>query len=93
MKNPNLTGSMLAISAAALIASAGVYAGDTATSPEASTAAVHCNGVNECKGQGACATANNACAGKNACKGQGFVKLSAEECAAKGGTVEGAKAE
>ncbi len=30
-----------------------------------------CKGMNECKGQGACATARNDCAGKNECKGLG----------------------
>ncbi len=87
MKNVNLTGSMLAIAAATLLTTASVYAGEETAPSESSTATVHCQGVNECKGQGACATANNACAGKNACKGQGFLKLTAEECNAKGGTV------
>ncbi len=41
---------------------------------------IKCEGANGCKGQSACATANNACAGQNACKGQGFLELSQAEC-------------
>jgi hypothetical protein len=49
---------------------------------------VKCSGVNECKGKGACGTAEHDCAGKNACKGKGWVKVkSADECKEKGGTV------
>ena len=33
---------------------------------------VKCEGINACKGKGACNTAKNACAGQNACKGQGW---------------------
>jgi hypothetical protein len=54
---------------------------------------VHCLGVNACKGQGACATADNQCAGKNACKGKGVVEMSAADCKAKGGTVKAEKKE
>ena len=48
---------------------------------------VECSGVNSCKGQASCATAEHSCAGKNACKGQGWVELSAADCAKKGGKV------
>ena len=52
------------------------------------TAKVHCSGINECKGHGACKTANNACAGQNGCKGQSFVNVESEQdCKDKGGTV------
>jgi hypothetical protein len=52
------------------------------------TAAVHCQGVNACKGQGGCKTAANSCKGQNGCKGKGFVDVaSEEECKTKGGTV------
>jgi hypothetical protein len=34
------------------------------------TASRSCNGQNECKGLGACASDKNQCAGKNECKGQ-----------------------
>jgi hypothetical protein len=48
---------------------------------------VRCEGINECKGKGACNTAKNACAGKNACKGQGWVNVTEKECKDKGGKV------
>jgi hypothetical protein len=48
---------------------------------------VHCSGVNECKGKGACGTAEHSCAGLNSCKGKGWVEMSAEECQKKGGKV------
>jgi hypothetical protein len=54
----------------------------------AKEAKVHCYGVNECKGKGACGTAEHDCAGKNACKGKGWISVSAEECKEKGGTVK-----
>jgi hypothetical protein len=47
----------------------------------------NCAGVNACKGQGSCATAENSCAGKNGCKGKGVVEMSAADCAKKGGKV------
>ncbi len=50
--------------------------------------AVHCAGVNSCKGKGECAGAKHDCGGKNACKGQGWQEMSAADCKAKGGTVE-----
>ncbi len=43
-------------------------------------AKVKCEGVNACKGTGACKTAKNDCAGKNACKGQGVKEMSKAEC-------------
>lgn len=51
------------------------------------TAKVHCMGINDCTGKGACKTPKNDCMGKNACKGQGFIDLTEEECKTKGGTV------
>ncbi len=52
-------------------------------------AKVMCQGVNACKGQGACAV--NACAGSNKCKGLGWLSLTEAQCSEKGGTVVGAK--
>lgn len=54
---------------------------------------VHCAGINECKGKGACAAAGgNACKAQNECKGKGIVELdSAEQCVKKGGKVVPAK--
>lgn len=43
---------------------------------------IKCEGVNSCKGHGACKTAKNACGGKNGCAGQGFVMMTPEECEA-----------
>jgi hypothetical protein len=45
-----------------------------------SEAKVKCEGVNECKGHGACKTAKNACAGKNGCDGQGYLMMTKAEC-------------
>ena len=54
----------------------------------ADAGSVHCMGINACKGEGKCATAEHSCAGQNKCKGQGWLPVAtAEECAAKGGTV------
>jgi hypothetical protein len=51
------------------------------------TAKVHCEGVNACKGKGACKSADNACKGQNGCKGKGWIGMSEKQCKAKGGTV------
>ena len=41
-----------------------------------------CEGANSCKGQSACATADNSCSGHNGCKGKGFLNLTKAECEA-----------
>jgi hypothetical protein len=51
------------------------------------TAKVHCLGVNECKGKGACKTESNACAGQNGCGGKGMMEMTETDCKAKGGTI------
>jgi uncharacterized membrane protein len=43
-------------------------------------AKVKCEGVNSCKGQGACSGAGHECGGQNGCKGQGFLELTQAEC-------------
>jgi hypothetical protein len=49
---------------------------------------VKCGGVNACKGQSACKTANSSCKGQNACKGQGFTEADTSlECTAQGGKL------
>lgn len=54
--------------------------------------AVHCTGINGCKGKGSCAGADNSCKGQNDCKGHGWVESkSAKECKDKGGKVVVAK--
>ena len=96
MKNPIRTGTITAIAAASLFASAcGSNASSKTTTPTATekTAAVACLGINACKAQGTCHTANNSCKGQNTCKGTGVMEsASAEECTAKGGTVQVAAA-
>lgn len=91
MKNPVRTGTMIAIAAASLFASACSKKDDSSsnsTQPAEKTAAVHCDGINSCKGHGSCKSAQNACAGQNGCKGKSFVKTATEDdCKTKGGTV------
>jgi hypothetical protein len=98
MKNPVRTGTMIALTAASLFASACGKADNRSSKPEASeakpsapdekTAKLHCQGANDCKGQSGCKTAANACAGQNGCKGKGYIDVASEdECKAKGGTV------
>ncbi len=66
----------LALAAAGMFMVAGC-----ATEGSANTVAkVHCEGVNSCKGTGACKSANNDCKGHNSCKGKGFVELTKAEC-------------
>lgn len=69
-------------SAAAALFLAGAAGQAFAQDESASEAKIKCEGVNECKGHGACSTATNSCAGKNACKGQSFEMMTPEECAA-----------
>lgn len=85
-----LSGFALA-SAAALMLTACGGEGDTSSveAGSATEASVHCSGINACKGQSACATANSGCKGQNACKGQGWVDKTQAECDAEGGTVAG----
>ncbi len=46
---------------------------------------IHSNGVNICKGQNDCKSADNASAGQASCKGTGFVAAPAKSCADIGG--------
>lgn len=73
------TGVFLATTAAALFATAPV----AQAAPQ--EVVIHCTGVNACKGQGRCGTAEHSCKGANACKGQGILPMSQKECAAQGG--------
>jgi hypothetical protein len=58
------------------------------TTTPAMADAVHCAGINACKGQGSCKSASNACKGQNSCKGQGWIEQpSAEACTGAGGMV------
>lgn len=77
------------------VASLAAFAGNKpapakAGKPAKEAVEVRCEGVNECKGKGACGGANYDCAGNNECKGKGWILLSDAECKAKGGKVVGA---
>ncbi|MEZ5924559.1 MAG: hypothetical protein R3D57_09260 [Hyphomicrobiaceae bacterium] len=85
MKLAKTSGAVLAASAAVMLLSGTI----ATTSVSADEAKIHCVGVNDCKGQSACKTANSSCKGLNACKGQGFLEMTKVECEAAGGTVEG----
>lgn len=76
MNAKKLTGLVLATAAAGLFATAGISPTYAATEE----AKIHCNGVNQCKGQSACQSATNACKGQNSCKGKGWLYLSNAEC-------------
>jgi hypothetical protein len=54
--------------------------GLVSTAVAGTDAKIHCAGVNACKGQSACKSANNACKGQNSCKGKGFLEMSKQEC-------------
>lgn len=79
----NTSGMLIAATAAALLTATPAFAGDK----KKAEAKVHCMGVNECKGKGACAGVDHGCAGLNTCKGKGWIELTAKDCKAKGGTV------
>ena len=75
----------LAAAAAALF-SAGVVPAVHAA--DGGSTSVKCAGINACKGQSKCATAENACAGQNSCKGKGWLVVpTAAACTEKGGKV------
>ena len=65
-------------SAAALLFVAGASVATAAD--EGKAAKIKCEGVNSCKGQSSCHSAQNECAGKNACRGKGFKMMTPEEC-------------
>jgi len=76
-------GAALAISAAGMVGTTTVIAGDSGAN-----AIVHCYGVNKCKGHNDCKTAENACKGHAECKGHGFVAMPASSCDHIGGTTK-----
>lgn len=83
--------SSLASMAAALAFSAGAMAADAPAGSNglavAASDKVHCYGLNACKGQADCKTANNACKGHNACKTQGFKGVTAKSCLESSGVI------
>jgi hypothetical protein len=81
-----MKGMMIAAGVAGLFA---MGASATAGAADKKSDEVMCDGVNACKGQGACKGGGHACAGQNGCKGQGHMKMSKADCIAKGGKVAG----
>lgn len=79
-----IKGAILAFAVANLF-SAGAALAEESKGKAAAT--VHCGGVNECKGKGACSGADNSCKSKNSCKGKGYLELTEAQCKAKGGKV------
>jgi hypothetical protein len=77
MRLKNSSGVAVATAAAMLFGT-----GLISTAVAGTEAKTHCAGVNACKGQSACKSANNACKGQNSCKGQGFLEMSKKECTA-----------
>ena len=75
MRLKNTSGAALATAAAFLLSG-----GFVGTAVAGSDAKIHCTGVNACKGQSACKSANNACKGQNSCKGKGFLEMTQDEC-------------
>jgi uncharacterized membrane protein len=87
--NTSTKGALIATAVASLFAANAVFASQhEGGATDAKEAKVHCYGVNECKGKGACGTADHTCAGQNACKGKGWIALSDKECQERGGTVK-----
>jgi hypothetical protein len=69
------------LSRVALAAAAAVMFSTVAvTTASADDAKVKCSGVNSCKGQSACKSANNSCKGQNSCKGTGFKMMTQADC-------------
>jgi hypothetical protein len=78
-----MTGVTMAAAAASLFAISAAPIAQAAEAPM-----VKCMGINSCKGQTKCATAEGACAGQNSCKGHGWLPTtSAKACTDKGGKV------
>jgi len=89
MMKSQLKGALIATAVAGLFLAKGAFAqGTGAMGEKAEASKVKCEGVNQCKGKGACNGAGHDCAGQNECKGKGWIELSAADCKAKGGTVK-----
>jgi hypothetical protein len=76
MEGKKLAGMALAATAAALFMTGCANMGGGG----GTSAKVHCDSANACKGMSDCKSAKNSCHGQNACKGQGFVSLTPAEC-------------
>ena len=86
MNTMSTKGVLIATTVAALFGCAESHQRQAAA-PSGDGGTVKCLGINSCKGQGTCATADHSCGKHTPCKGQGWLSVSAEECAAKGGKV------
>lgn len=84
MNNFLKSGALIAATVASMAMSASAFAADMNISADDT---VHCVGINSCKGQSDCKTAENACKGQNTCKGHGFLATKAGECFAKKGKI------
>ena len=82
----SIRNAILATAVASLFASGAALAKDKSEKKAGSS--VKCEGINECKGHGACKSAQNACKGQNGCKGQGVTETSEKDCKTKGGKVQ-----
>ena len=82
---PTVRGALVAAAVAGMFAATIAVAAEHEGATEAQK--VHCEGINACKGQGACNGVGHDCAGKNACKGKGWIETTAANCKAKGGKV------
>jgi hypothetical protein len=71
---------VLVASAAAALFLGGLAGAAHAEEAGGSEAKVKCEGVNSCKGHGACKSAQNACKGQNGCGGKGFLMMTQAEC-------------
>jgi hypothetical protein len=69
-----VSGAAIATAAAMLFSTVAV------STASAEDAKIQCHGVNGCKGQSACKTAENSCKGQNTCKGHGFLELTQKDC-------------
>ena len=82
----SMKNAVLATAVASLFVSGAAFA--KGKTEKKTSSAVRCEGINECKGHGACKSASNACKGQNGCKGQGVTETSEKDCKDKGGKVE-----
>jgi hypothetical protein len=88
MVKETIKAALIASAVAGLFAANPTMAQDQGKTEKTTAKVVHCGGVNECKGKGACGGADNACKSQNACKGKGYIETSSEkECLDQGGKV------
>lgn len=85
--NSSRTAGGLAAAAALIALSSAAISSPAFAQGAGEAKAVHCYGVNSCKGTSDCKTAKNECKGLNDCKGHGFKELTAQACKAQGGSL------